>query len=158
MAIPLALEHTDLRVVLTELPQALRNIRPFLVEHGVDRRIELMPLDALKYPWSIPTCDGIFIGNFLHAFSDENCHQLCVEAFRHLSPGGKLWLHEMIWNANKDGPLIVALYNAAIRNGPGRQRTACELMAILESAGFVDPYAVPTTGAFSLIAAHKPSD
>ena len=157
LAIPLALESGKARIVLTELPQALRNIRPFLVAHGLEKRVELLGMNAFDYPWRIPACDGIFIGNFLHGFGDDTCRRLCEEAFRHLEPGGKIWIHEMIWNANKDGPLFTALWNAVIRNGPGRQRTAAELAALLEHAGFVDSYVVPTVSAFALIAAKKPA-
>ncbi len=157
-SIPLALDNEAVRIVLAELPQALGNIRPFLVEHGLEERIELLGMSALEFPWPIPTCDGIFIGNFLHAFGDEVCRRLCREAFRHLVPGGKIWLHEIIWNENKDGPLTTALFNAAIRNGPGRQRTSGELTALLEHAGFVNHRVISTAGGYALIAAQKPAN
>jgi hypothetical protein len=156
-AIPLALDNRVERIILAELPQALENIRPYLVEHEVERRVELLGMSALEYPWPIPACDGVFMGNFLHGFSDEICRAVCEEAFRRLTPGGKLWVHEMIWNDNKDGPLITALWNAAMRNGPGRQRTFREIATILQAAGFVDPYLVPTAGAFALIVGQKPA-
>jgi precorrin-6B methylase 2 len=156
-AIPLALENRVERIVLAELPQALENIRPYLLEHGVQNRVELLGMDALAYPWRIPACDGMFIGNFLHGFPDAICRRLCEEACKHLAPGGKLWVHEMIWNANKDGPLLTAMWNAAMRKGPGLQRTAQEIVSILESAGFVDTYVVPTSGIFALIVGRKPA-
>ena len=155
-SIPLALENQVERIVLAELPQALKNIRPYLVEHGLERRVELLGMNVLEYPWRIPACDGVFIGNFLHGFRDDVCRRVCEEAFRNLAPGGKLWIHEMIWNENKDGPVFTALMNAAMRKGPGLQRTAQEIVAILESAGFVDPYVVPTSGVFALIVGRKP--
>jgi 3-hydroxy-5-methyl-1-naphthoate 3-O-methyltransferase len=156
-SIPLALELATERIILTELPQALENIRPILREHGLDKRVQLLGMDVFQYPWLIPECDGIFIGNFLHGFGDETCVRICQEAFRHLQARGKLWIHEMIWNANKDGPLITALLHAAMRSGgTGRQRSSEELSAILCRAGFVKPYVVPTTGAFALVAAERP--
>jgi len=156
-AIPLALSRPIERVVLAELPQALENIRPNLVRHGVENRVELLGLDALRYPWQMPPCDGIFIGNFLHAFDDAACSAVCREAFQRLSPGGKLWIHEMLWNENKDGPLITALTHAEMRTVTrGRQRTAQELTDMLRSAGFMKPYVVRTAGAFALVAAARP--
>lgn len=155
-SIPLALESKVKRIVLTELPQALPNVRPFLVESGVADRVELLGMDVFDCPWPVPECDGIFIGNFLHGFGDDTCRRVCREAFERLAPGGKIWIHEMLWNDNKDGPLITALCNAAMRSGgAGRQRTAQEIMAILGSAGFSDPYVRPTAGAFALIAGRK---
>jgi O-methyltransferase domain len=156
-SIPFALENPGARVVLAELPQALPNIRHFLREHSLDSRVELLGINVLEYPWKIPRSDGTFIGNFLHGFSDETCVRICREAFDCLSPGGKIWIHEMVWNPNKDGPLITALLNAGMRSGgAGRQRTALEIRAILERAGFAATYAVPSAGAFALVAGQKP--
>jgi acetylserotonin N-methyltransferase len=155
--IPLALENRVARIILTDLPRALPNIRPYLIEHGLEKRVELLGMNALEYPWPIPACDGIFMGNFLRGFGESTCRELCEEAHRHLLPGGKIWIHEMIWNENKDGPLITALWNASMRQGLGQQRTFQEIATILESAGFADPYVVPTAGAFSLVAGCKPA-
>jgi len=156
-AIPLALSLPTERIVLTDLPQALNNIRRMLVEHGVEKRVELLGLNAFRYPWPIPSCDGIFIGNFLHSFDDATSSAICREAFERLSPGGKLWVHEMTWNPNKDGPLITALMHAGMRSAAlGRQRTVQELTDILRSAGFVNPYARRSAGAYELVAASKP--
>jgi acetylserotonin N-methyltransferase len=150
-SIPLALEYPEMRVVLTDLPQALGNIRPILADHNLSSRIELVGLNVLERPWSIPTCDGMFIGNFLHGFDDEACRAICQEARRHLAPGGKLWIHEMLWNTNKNGPLVTALANATLRCISGRQRTAAEVLEILSRAGFVNTYTLPTAMPFSLV-------
>jgi hypothetical protein len=155
-SIPFALENPSARVVLAELPQALPNIRRLLREHALESRIELLGMSVFEYPWTIPRCDGVFIGNFLHGFADETCVRVCREALDGLSPGGRIWIHELIWNPNKDGPLITALHNAAMRSGgAGRQRTAAEIEAILQRAGFVATYAVAGAGAFALIAGRK---
>ncbi len=115
-------------------------------------------IDVFSYPWSPPPCDGIFIGNFLHGFRRRALQARLFEAFERLTPGGRIWIHEMIWNENKDGPLMTAMCNATMRSGgAGRQRTAAELMSLLRSAGFISPYVVPTAGAFALVAARKPS-
>jgi hypothetical protein len=155
-SIPFALENPRARVILAELPQALPNIRPFLREHSLESRVELLGMNVFEYPWKIPRCDGIFLGNFLHGFGDETCIRVCREAFDCLQPGGRIWIHELIWNPNKDGPLITAINNAGMRSGgAGRQRTAAELNSILRSAGFSAPYVVPGAGAFALIVGRK---
>jgi 3-hydroxy-5-methyl-1-naphthoate 3-O-methyltransferase len=156
-AIPLALAHPIGRIVLTDLPEALDNIRPILARHGLAERIELLGMNAFHGSWAVPQCDGMFIGNFLHGFSDETCLRVCQEAFRSLAPGGKVWVHEMVWNDTRDGPLMTALMHAAMRSAtPGGQRTVQEIVDLLRGAGFVDPYVVPTSGAFALVAARRP--
>lgn len=155
-AIPLALEYPQMRIVLTELPDAIDNVRMILAAHGLAERVELLGFDAFRTPWPVPGCDGVFIGNFLHGFDDRACIELCREAYRSLCPGGKVWLHEILWNDTRDGPMITALLNASLRTGgSGRQRTFQELAGILEGAGFESPYRVPTSEAFALVAALK---
>jgi 3-hydroxy-5-methyl-1-naphthoate 3-O-methyltransferase len=157
-SIPLALEQPQTRVILAELPRALANIRPLLERHRVQDRVELLGLDAFQYPWKIPPCDGVFIGNFLHGFKDATCERVCREGFDRLERGGNLWIHELLWNDNKDGPLITAMWDAAMRStGVGRQRTAQELVGILRNVGFERIRVVPTAGAFALVTGRKPS-
>jgi len=154
-AIPLALKYPSTRIVLADLPAAVPNASPFLAEHGVAGRVELVGMDVFAYPWKLPECDGFFIGNFLHGFDDNTSIRVCREAYERLGRGGKIWVHEMLWNANKDGPLITALWNASMRAAGGKQRTAGEMMSLLREAGFQAPYVVPTAGAFALVGAHK---
>jgi hypothetical protein len=154
-AIPVAQRYPDVRIVLAELPQALKNVRRHLAKYGLDERIELKGMNVFARPWDIPPCDAIFIGNFLHAFGDETCLTLCREAHERLQPGGRLWVHEMIWNPRREGPLITALWNATMRLGGGRQRTGEELCELAVRAGFTAPRVTSTAAAYALISARK---
>ncbi len=154
-AIPLAREYPATRIVLVELPAALKNVRSFLAEYGVAERIELVGMDVFAPPWKVPECDGLFIGNFLHGFNDNTCISVCRQAHERLRRGGKVWVHEMLWNTNRDGPLITALWNASMRAAGGKQRTAGEIISLLQHAGFHSPHVVPTAGAFALVGAQK---
>lgn len=157
LSIPLALEQPQTRVILAEIPQAIPNIRPLLRKHGLENRIELLAFDAFRYPWDIPACDGIFMGNFLHGFTDATCQRVCQESFERLPRGGRIWIHELLWNESKEGPLITAMWNAAMRTGcAGRQRTAQELLDMLQAAGFEELRVVPTSGYFALLTGRKP--
>lgn len=155
-AIPFALEYPEARIILTDVPEGVKNVRGILEEHGLAGRIELLPVDAFRMPWPIPLCDGIFIGNFLHGFDDETCIKVCRESFERLDAGGQVWIHEMLWNDNRDGPLITALWHAAIRGvGRGRQRTAAQIKEILRQSGYADLRVVRTSGAYALVIGQK---
>lgn len=157
LAIPLLARKPQVRLVLAELPQALENIRSILRSHRLEASVSLLALNMLEFPWALPPCDSIFIGNVLHGFSDEMVSRMCGEAFRCLPSGGKIWLHEMVWNDRRDGPLVVALWHAAMLSaGPGKQRTAMEWEAVLREAGFQKVANVQTASPFSLISATKP--
>src|SRR5690606_24866721 len=109
-AIPLALAQPDTALTLVELPRALPHVASFLKRHKVSHRVALLGLNVHELPWPISPADGMLFGNFLHFCSDEECISLLKEAHRILAPDGKLFIHEMVWNANKDGPLVVALW------------------------------------------------
>lgn len=152
LSIPLALDYPGTRVLLADLPESLPGIRRMLAAHGMEGRIVLQGLDALQTPWSIPEIDGIFIGNFLHGFDDLLSGKILKEAYDRLQPGGRIWVHEMLWRENRDGPLITALWNAAMRSGgPGRQRTGSEIHRLLTDSGFSDIHEIPTSGAFVMV-------
>jgi acetylserotonin N-methyltransferase len=155
-SIPLALDYPQMRIVLADLPESLRDVRQMLATHGLDQQIQLRGIDALHAPWRLPENDGIFIGNFLHAFDDTVCINVLKEAHCRLSLGGKIWVHEMLWYENRDGPLITALWHAAMRSaGPGRQRTGSELSRLLAAAGFSDMRVIPTSGAYAMVVGRK---
>jgi hypothetical protein len=155
-SIPLALDYPRVRILLVDLPQALNGTRRLLSSHGLQERISLTAFDVLKRPWNIEPCDGMFMGNFLHGFDDAVCLDVLEEAYARLQNGGQVWIHEMLWNDTRDGPLIVALYHAAMRSaGPGRQRSAGDFAALLNRAGFSDVRIVPTAGAYALVAGRK---
>lgn len=155
-SIPLALDFPDLRIVLVDLPEAIIGSRKVIAAHGLEGRIALRGVDLLKRPWDIGICDGLFVGNFLHGFADDVCVDVLKESYRHLSRSGRIWIHERLWNANRDGPLITALWHAAMRSaGPGRQRTEREFTKLLEIAGYRDISVSQTCGAYSIMAGRK---
>src|SRR5206468_436907 len=50
--------------------------------------------EPLSTRWSpdgydIPACDGILLGNFLHAFADQVCVDVCRESFERLNREAK---------------------------------------------------------------------
>jgi hypothetical protein len=157
-AIPLALDHPDIRITLVELPGMLESIRQTLANYGVEGRIELVGLDIFSDQWKFDPCDGVLLGNVLHGQDDETSRFLCRKSFEILSGGGRIWLHEMLFSETRDGPLIAALWNAnmAARKRGARQRTASELFNFLILAGFESCCTVPTAGNFSLVMAQKP--
>ncbi|MFM7142553.1 MAG: methyltransferase, partial [Alphaproteobacteria bacterium] len=156
-SIPLVLDRPDLRVTLVELPRNLPHVGRSLRKYGVEDRIELSGFDVYHpNPWPLHPCDGILFGNFLHTADDDECRFLLRRSFETLEPGGRILLHEMLWNERRDGPRLTALWNFwMIANSAGRQRTLGEFRALLEETGFVDVDMTPTAGCFSLVTATK---
>lgn len=158
LAIPLALDHPDVRITLVELPSALDGVQEFIEAYGIDLNVRLAGMDVLVDDWSFGPCDGIFFGNFFHANDDAACGVLARKAFEALPAGGRVWLHEVLFNEDRSGPLLAALWNAnmSVRRKGARQRTASELSQLLQSAGFIPRKTIPTAGHFSLVSGEKP--
>lgn len=157
-AIPLALDYPGIRITLVDLPRSIDAIGTFLKRYGVEDRVQLIGMDICRDDWAqLPHCDGVLFSNILHTMDDRACAVFCRKGYDLLVPGGRMWLHEVLFNENRTGPMIAALWNATMRMGDGRQRTASELSAIAASSGFVDDCAVtPTGGRFSLLRFSKP--
>jgi len=155
-AIPFAQHHPDKRIILTDLPESLLGIRRFLKRYGVDDRIELVGMDVFADSWPIPECDAMFFGNFIHGFADDRCTALLRHGYAKLRRGGKILLHEMVWNENKNGPLKTALWNVTMRDFGGKQRTVSELQTLLRDTGYAEPFVQSTSGGFVIVGAVKP--
>jgi hypothetical protein len=155
-AIPLALDYPDMRVSLVELPRSLPHIRRFIEPYGVGDRITLRGFNVHETPWPLDGCDAVLFGNFLHFCDDEECLGLLRESARRLPRRGRLFIHEMLWNENKDGPLTTALWNFWLTSvSAGGQRTAGELTSLVRTAGFTAPAVTATAGAFALLTAER---
>jgi len=159
LAIPLAVDHPDMEITILELPESLPHIQEFLSPYDLASRITVRATDVIHDSWNVPECDGVYFGNIFHSQNDQICRSLCDKSYRVLRPGGKIFVHEVLFTEAKDGPLLAALWNAVMLHQPeaGRQRTASELKAILESAGFSECTLRPTASGYSLISAMKTS-
>jgi predicted O-methyltransferase YrrM len=158
LAIPLALDHPDMRITIVDRPEVVEAARPFLARYGVEERIRRVGMDIEADEWRFGPSDGVVFGNVFHGASDEECQVLSRKSFKVLKPGGRIWLHEVLFDEGRTGPLIAALWNAnmaALKPG-ARQRTARELSTLLADAGFASASACPTAGGFSLVTAVKP--
>jgi hypothetical protein len=156
-AIPLALDHPQMRVTLIEVQRALDGTRQMLCEYGLEQRVDTLAMDIFEESSAFPRADGMLFGNIFHSYNDERCRFLATRAFRSLEPGGRIWLHEVVFNEGRNGPLLAALWNAnMVIRSDGRQRQASELMALLETVGYEGCRAIPTAGRFCLVVGRKP--
>ena len=156
-SIPLALDHPHLRITLVEVPEVVSSTKEILALYGVEDRVTILARDIFTDEWDFGKCDCVFFGNFFHCNDDEACQFLCTKSFETLSENGKIWVHEVLLNEGRDGPLIAALWNAIMvaRNPKAGQRTATELFRIMKRSGFENFCCRPTVGGFSLLESSK---
>jgi hypothetical protein len=153
-AIPLALASPSMRITLVDLPRALPHVGPFLRPYGLEHQIEQVGFNLHDTPWPLAGCDAVLFGNILHFCDDDECLDLLRESHRLLPRGGRVFVHEMLWNDEKDGPILTALWNFWMATiSSGRQRTQAELVDLFTRASFTTTAVKPTLGGFTLLVA-----
>lgn len=155
-AIPLALDYPEMKCTLIDLPHSLTHVRNFLDVYGVGERIDLVGWNMFTTPWPVEDCDGVLFSNIMHACDDEECRLLLHEASQRLPRGGRVLIHEVLWNERKDGPVYAATLNFRMMvSTGGRKRSAGEIERLLTEAGFTGARVTPTAGYVSLITAAR---
>ncbi len=151
-AIPFAQRCPATKVSLIELPRSVPHTRRFLNAHGVGARVQVLGMDAIHEP-RLPAGDSVFIGNLIHDLGDADCFRLLSACRLALAEGGSVWLHERLWNENKDGPLLTAQWNFIMmtHSRDGKQRTASEIHRLLKEAQFIPGAVVPTAAGFTMV-------
>ena len=153
----IAAHHPEIRCTLLDLPAVCAIAEENIARYGLDDRIRAVPGDMFRDPWP-GGHDGVLFGNIFHDWDPERCRRLARTAFESLEPGGMVFLHEMLLDETKDGPLLVACFSInMLLYEHGKQYTLSELRAFLEEAGFEDVAAVPSFGYYSLVSARKPA-
>lgn len=111
-------------------------------------RVHTVAANMFVDPWPVDHDHALFCDIF-HDWDDERCLSLAKRAREAIRSGGRVTVHEMVLSETKDGPLTAISYSMAMLfSTQGRQRSASELIAILDAAGLRDVSATPTSGGY----------
>ncbi|CAK8723473.1 Acetylserotonin N-methyltransferase [Candidatus Electrothrix aarhusensis] len=105
-----------------------------------------------------PEADLHFYSDIFHDWTAEQCVFLAKKSFKSLKPGGRIIIHEMLFNDDKTGPYPVAAYNIfMLLWAKGQQFSVKEIFELLKKVGFVDIGSQKTDfGDWSVITGRKP--
>lgn len=127
----------------------------YIAHHGLQSRIRTHVGDMWQDP--LPSADLHFYSMIYHDWPPEKCRVLTQKSFESLVSGGRIILHEMLYQDDKTGPFAVAAVNIGMLLWTeGQQFSGCELSAMLEEAGFIDIEVKPTVGYWSIVTGRKP--
>jgi hypothetical protein len=106
---------------------------------------------------SFPRADVHFYSQIYHDWPPEKCRFLTRKSFETLEPGGRVILHEMLYDDRKTGPFSTAAMNInmLLQYEAARQYSGRELSEMLEEAGFSDIEVKPTFGYYSIVIGRK---
>jgi hypothetical protein len=100
----------------------------------------------------------IAFSNVFHDWDRASCRHLAGRSLEALPPGGRIYVHEMLLNDTKDGPLPAACFSMSMAiSTRGKQYSAEELAHLLTEAGFTNVAVTPTYAYYSLVSAEKPA-
>ena len=92
-----------------------------------------------------------------HDWPLEKCRFLTEKSFASLPSGGRILVHEMLFNDDRTGPYSVAAVNITMLLWcTGQQYSGRELSDMLSEAGFKDIEVKPTFGYWSIVTGIKP--
>ena len=91
-----------------------------------------------------------------HDWPPDRGRMLARKSFQSLPPGGRIVIHEMLFNNDRTGPFPVAAFNLDMLAAmPGQQYSKRELSTMLTEAGFRDIEVKPTFGYWSVLTGVK---
>jgi acetylserotonin N-methyltransferase len=128
----------------------------YLERFGARNRVTPVSGNFWQTPW--PTGhDGILFSNILHDWTLAQCRDLAKRAFDAVEPGGRVFVHEMLLDEGKRGPLTTLCFSLAMYISHGSQQfTASEIEMILSDAGFESITVTPTFGYYSVVTGVRP--
>ncbi|MFC5743015.1 methyltransferase [Dyella tabacisoli] len=144
-----------LRAVIYDLPAICEMSGEFVVPYGLGARITSHAGDMWMDPF--PSADLHFYSNIFHDWTPEKCKFLAAKSFDALPSGGRIVLHEVLYDDDKTGPFAAAAFSVVMLGWTeGEQYSGLELRSLLEQVGFRQTQVIPSAGHYSLVTGIKP--
>jgi O-methyltransferase domain/Dimerisation domain len=124
-------------------------------KYGVADRISTHSADFFTDPY--PDADLHFYGMIFHDWPPERDRFFARKSFESLPKGGRIVVHEMLFNNDRTGPFPVAAFNVDMLIAmPGQQYSGREITSMLKEAGFAKIQVKRTFGYWSIVTGVKP--
>jgi hypothetical protein len=125
-----------LRGIVMDLPYARADAEAALAECGAAGRVTFCAGSFFSDPYP-EGVDLLFMSHVIHDWNDDDCLRLLRHAHASLPPGAPVLVQEFLLDDDKCGPLLgVYQWFGMLYGTTGDQRTAGEIGALLEQAGF----------------------
>ncbi|MBD2182378.1 methyltransferase [Planktothrix sp. FACHB-1355] len=154
-SIGVVLKWPQLQATVFDLQPVCEVAQEFVTRYGLQSQVRTFVGDMWKD--SFPPADLHFYSDIYHDWSPEQGQFLTQKSFESLLPGGRIIIHEMLYDDSKKGPFTVAAYNVGMLVGmQGQQYSGAELSAMLAEVGFTEIEVKPSTGYWSIVTGCKP--
>src|SRR5262249_9694348 len=148
-------EWSELRAIIFDQPLICKIAAELAEQYGLAGRVFTQPGDF--FVDGFPPADLHFYGMIFHDWPPERCLQFAQKSFASLPTGGRIIVHEMLFNDDRTGPFHVAAMNVTmLESMPGQQYSGREITQMLQEAGFTNFEVKPTFGYWSIVTGVKP--
>jgi hypothetical protein len=145
----------DLQAIVFDLAPICEVANQYIARYSSQSRIQTHIGDMWNDPF--PPADLHFYADIYHDWPLEKGRWPTEKSFESLKPGGRIIIHEMLYNDDKTGPFAVAGYSIAMLLWTeGQQYSGRELCGMLTEAGFTDIEVKPTIGYWNIVTGRKP--
>jgi acetylserotonin N-methyltransferase len=143
------------KATIYELPEVCEVAEQYLMQFNSSGQVFCYLGNFFKDPFP-SNVDGILFSNILHDWKPEQGLTLLKKAHEALPTGGKVFIHEMLLNEEKNGPLVPAGFNLLMYINHGSQQfSQTELYAMLGQAGFKHEQTIKPHPYYWLLIAEK---
>lgn len=155
--IALANHFENMNGTVMDLEPICRVADEYIEKAGISRRVNSRAVDMFREDWP-EGYDGHFFANVFHDWDLDTCAKLAKSSYEALSPGGSIFLQEMLLDDSGDTPYAPVAFSFLMSaSTKGQQFTFNQLEVILLTAGFTDIQVQRSYGYYSLVSGKKAS-
>ena len=145
----------QLQATLLDLAPVCQVADEIAHSHNLSSRLTTQACNIWSDPF--PSADIHFYSQIFHDWPEEKCLFLAKKSFQSLPAGGRIILHEVLYDDDMCGPFTAAANSVGMLLWTqGRQYSGHELSDMLDESGFVDVSISPTGFAYwSIVTARK---
>ena len=145
----------NLKATVFDLASVCEVAQEFISQWGLQERI--FTVAGNMWQDSFPPADLHFFSMIYHDWSPEKCRQLTQKSFDSLPSGGRLVIHEWLFNNDFSSPFSTACFDVVMLlwSKEGQQYSGAELSAMLADVGFGEIEIKPTFGYNSIVTGLK---
>jgi hypothetical protein len=145
----------SLQSIIFERPIVCEIAEKYIKKYEMSKQIVAKSGDMWHDPF--PQADVHFYSDIFHDWPEEKVHFLTEKSFQSLPRGGRIIIHEMLFDDQKIGPFNVAAYNLnMLLWTTGQQFSDQEIKDILRKTGFIGVKTHKTFGDWHIVVGEKP--
>ncbi len=154
-AIGAAQRWPNLEATVLDVAPVCKVAEEFIGRYSLQSRIKTQSFDYWED--SFPSADLHFYSLGYQNWPPEKCRVLTEKSFESLKAGGRIIIHEWLYNDDKTGPPLAAAFNIVMLLwATGQIYSGDELFTMLVEAGFTDVEVKPTSSYWSIVTGRKP--